>query len=156
VGRVPTAAYPTGVAVSSHDNRLVWLSAKGLATPMYDLFTTRPALTPYTAVKPEQPLTELNGTAAAAADPVGAALPFDQVDLVPQELSGQVLWRSVYGAASAPPAPGPNASAAERFRAQTVLQALRQGTGHPHGAPATTTGRQHHRQERRLIRPGPS
>jgi YVTN family beta-propeller protein len=54
---------------------------------------------------------------AAAAERLAAQLPFDHVDLVPQELSDEVLWRSVYGWASTPPPPGPDASALEQDRA---------------------------------------
>jgi hypothetical protein len=91
-----------------------------LARPMWEAFTDHPDLTPYTAITPTYPLDALNPASAARADPLGAALPFDDVDLVPQELSDQTLWRSVYGPNSTPPAPGPNASTAEQARADTA------------------------------------
>ena len=82
-----------------------------LATPMYDAFTTQPDLTPYDAIQPTQPLDERNPLSAptvftslvsgsAALTPAGAdaqqlalALPFSQVDLVPQALSDAVAQR---------------------------------------------------------------
>ena len=97
----------------------------GLAQPMYDAFVSgdaKPDLSPYTAVTPTQPLTELT-----TLPPTGltAALPYNDVDLVPQQLFDQVLWHSVYGPGSAPPAPGPNASAAEADRARGAASAYR-------------------------------
>ena len=97
----------------------------GLAEPMYDAFISgdaKPDLTAYTAVAPTQALTDLT-----VVPPTGlaAALPYDRVDLVPQALFDQVLWHSVYGSGSTPPAPGPNASPAESARAQGALDAYR-------------------------------
>jgi hypothetical protein len=46
---------------------------------------------------------------------------------VPQELFDRALWRSVYGPRSTPPAPGPDASPAERARARTALAAFAAG-----------------------------
>src|SRR5262245_17847544 len=125
-----------------------------LATPMYDAFTTTPDLEPYTAIQPAQPLDARNpalppqasaaqeldvgmtgdadrapGSALAATasvDPrLAAQLPFDQVDLVPQELSDAVLWHSVYGWDSTPPPPGPGASPDEEARTAVALDAYR-------------------------------
>ena len=113
-----------------------------LATPMYDAFTGTPDLRPFDAIQPEQSLTERNpvpptsvaaesaaltkvGSAGADARALALALPFDQVDLVPQELSDAVLWHSVYGWDSTPPPPGPGASADEHTRALIALDAFR-------------------------------
>ena len=105
------------------------------ATPMYDAFTSQPDLTPYMAIKPEQDLTSLN-SAAAPDSKLSSAMPFGKVDAVPQEISDQILWHSVYGQGSTPPSPGPNASPAEHARA---VQAM---TGHRSGraAPAASDG----------------
>ena len=123
----------------------------GLATPMYDAFTSVPAFAPYDAIQPEQPLTERNpvqiapmGTpgaagallprldpthastpAGAAAQALAADLPFDHVDLVPQELSDQVLWHTVYGWDSIPPAAGPGSSPVEHARTILALDTWR-------------------------------
>jgi hypothetical protein len=111
-----------------------------LATPMYDAFTTQADLKPYVAVKPQQSLTETNpltpapaapkkpgsSTTGAAAHALASKLPFDKVDLVPQELSDQVLWHSVFGWDATPPQPGPGASRQERQRAQVALDAFEQ------------------------------
>jgi YVTN family beta-propeller protein len=95
-----------------------------LATPMDDVFADHADPAPYTAIAPEYPLTAVNGPAAPAAT-LSAALPFDEPDLVPQELSDRVLWQSVHGAGARVPAPGPNASPAEHARALTALRAFR-------------------------------
>jgi hypothetical protein len=65
------------------------------------------------------------GSAGANARELALALPFDQVDLVPQELSDAVLWHSVYGWDSTPPPPGPGASPDEHLRALIALDAFR-------------------------------
>jgi YVTN family beta-propeller protein len=99
-----------------------------LATPMYDVFRTdgKPDLRPYSAILPTQPLTELNpsGTPGAA---LAAKLPLDQIDQVPQAMLDEILWHSVHGARSTPPAPGPNASPAEHARAVAARRLLRRG-----------------------------
>jgi hypothetical protein len=108
-----------------------------LATPMYNAFTRRPNFTPYDAVTPEQSLGERNPVMAAAyldagltsasdAHQLALRLPFDKVDLVPQELSDQVLWHSVYGWASTPPVAGPGASMREQVRSTVAVDAFRQ------------------------------
>jgi YVTN family beta-propeller protein len=99
-----------------------------LATPMYDAFRTdgTPDVRPYTAIQPEQSLTEVNPSDGALATE-SARLPFDQPDMVPQAVLDAILWRSVHGAASRPPAPGPNASPVERARAAGALRLLRAG-----------------------------
>ncbi|MBI5105077.1 MAG: hypothetical protein HZB46_08860 [Solirubrobacterales bacterium] len=99
-----------------------------LATPMYDAFRTdgRPDTRPYDAIVPEQSLTETNPQGAAGAA-LSRAMPFDEVDLVPQAILDRLLWQSVHGAGSTPPAPGPNASEAEHERAQVALRLVRRG-----------------------------
>jgi hypothetical protein len=39
----------------------------------------------------------------------------------------RILWKSVYGARSTPPEPGPNPSPTEAARGQGALRVLRQG-----------------------------
>jgi hypothetical protein len=123
----------------------------GLATPMYDAFTSKPDFAAYDAIKPEQSLDERNPlqlTPATATKPSSAALPgldpartstpagieaqvlaadlpFDRVDLVPQALSDQVLWRTVYGWDSTPPAAGPGGSPVEHARTILALDTWR-------------------------------
>ena len=112
----------------------------GLAEPMYDAFVTgdaKPDLTPYTAVTPTQPLTELTTTAPTG---LTAVLPYNDVDLVPQQLFDQVLWHSVYGPRSSPPPPGPNASPAEADRARGAVSAYRQHRSVASWLMAHTTG----------------
>lgn len=102
-----------------------------LAVPMYDAFVSEGegadvSGTRYTAVKPEQRLDEVNGAAA----PLGAlsdVMPFGRLDLVPQAVTDQILWASVYGSASPAPGPGPNASREEHARAVGALEQVAAG-----------------------------
>ena len=97
-----------------------------LATPMYDAFqTTRRSVT-YTAVTPQQSLTETNPPDAPMGG-ISSRLPYSHLDLVPQALSDEILWRSAHGRGSTPPAPGPNASREEHERAVGVMRVLRRG-----------------------------
>lgn len=114
-----------------------------LAEPMYDAFVpgdAAPDPEPYNAVTPTQSLTQLS-----SATPVGldGALPYNDVDLVPQRLFDAALWRSVYGPRSTPPPAGPDASPDEADRA-TEAQEVWQEHGnvaawlraHPRGDPS--------------------
>jgi hypothetical protein len=92
--------------------------------------------TPYNAIRPTQNLGATNPVTASfpnnlfgdsPAQELAARLPFDHVDLVPQELSDAVLWHSVYGWTAAPPSPGPGASSTEQERASVALTAFAQG-----------------------------
>jgi hypothetical protein len=49
------------------------------------------------------------------------------MDAVPQAVLDQLLWRSVYGEHSTPPAPGPNASPIEHARALRAWELLDAG-----------------------------
>jgi len=91
-----------------------------VATPMYDLFTAVPDNTPYTAILPTQSLTALN-TAATTSAQFSAALPWDQLDAVPQRVSDYLIWKAVYGEDATPPSPGPNRSREEDERADAVM-----------------------------------
>jgi hypothetical protein len=93
-----------------------------LATPMYKAFISgseQPNDTPYNVVAPTQDIAQTNGATAAAAK-VSAALPWNRLDAVPQEISDRVLWAAVHGVSSPAPPPGPNASLAEHNRAVLV------------------------------------
>jgi hypothetical protein len=102
-----------------------------LATPMYDAFSSRPDLTPYTAIVPQQNLQELN-TADAPDAKLSEVMPFDQVDAVPQEVSDAILWHSVYGENSTPPSAGPNGSPLEHAQAVQAMTAYRRGAKQVH------------------------
>jgi hypothetical protein len=102
-----------------------------LATPLYDAFISgdeQPDVegTRYTAIQPEQSLTETNPDGAPLAA-LSKTLPWDKVDVVPQRLADRIIWKSVYGAGSTPPPPGPNASPVERARAIGALRQYRAG-----------------------------
>jgi hypothetical protein len=102
-----------------------------LATPMYDAFartTDTPDTAKYTAIKPKYSLTSVTSAGVARrAGKLAAALPYQSLDMVPQQLFDQVIWQSVFGTNSTPPRPGPNASALEVARAEGALRALRAG-----------------------------
>jgi hypothetical protein len=72
------------------------------------------------------PGSTLLDSSGANAHQLALALPFEKLDLVPQELSDAVLWHSVYGWASNPPPPGPGASFDEHTRALIALDAIHQ------------------------------
>lgn len=94
---------------------------------MYDAFSSKPDLRPYTAIRPQQSLGQTTTAAQArAAGPLAAQLPFGQRDLVPQALFDRVLWRSVRGHVPAPTA-GPHASREESARARGADAAARRG-----------------------------
>jgi YVTN family beta-propeller protein len=78
-----------------------------LATPLYDAFDSAADNTaPYNAVPPAVNLLERNTKLAPDAK-LSASLDFRLPDLVPQRVLDRILWRSVHGAASPAPQPGP-------------------------------------------------
>jgi YVTN family beta-propeller protein len=97
-----------------------------LATPMYDAFQATRRTVTYDAVTPQQSLTEKNPPDAPMGG-ISSRLPYSHLDLVPQALSDEILWKSAHGARSTPPAPGPNASREEHERALGVRRVLRRG-----------------------------
>jgi DNA-binding beta-propeller fold protein YncE len=84
-----------------------------LATPMYDAFTTEPLNTaPVDVIPVKVDLLERN-TAAAPWAATSNRLALDKLDSVPQWRIDAILWKSVYGADSTPPPPGPDAESYE-------------------------------------------
>ncbi len=100
-----------------------------LATPMFDAFRNDGTsdASPYQAIQPEQSITEKNGPLNLPSARLSNALPFDDIDLVPQRTLDRILWKSVHGEDSTPPGPGPNASPAERRRAVEAMEIYREG-----------------------------
>src|SRR5262249_15248797 len=84
----------------------------------------KPNLAPYNAVTPTQSLDQVNVAPPAGID---AVLPYDDLDLVPQQLFDAALYRSVYGPQFAVPPPGPNASPLEADRARSAVSVWRGG-----------------------------
>jgi DNA-binding beta-propeller fold protein YncE len=84
--------------------------ADALATPMYDAFrSTAVNPEPYDALPAGFPLLRTNPDTATNRA-LSAGLDLDHgVDRVPQRELDAVLWKSVHGAKSTPPPPGPNA-----------------------------------------------
>jgi hypothetical protein len=102
-----------------------------LATPLYDAFISgseQPDVegTRYHAIQPQQSMTETNAASAAQAK-VSSELPWDKVDAVPQRLSDQIIWQSVFGRGAVAPPAGPNHSPEERARTTGALRLLRAG-----------------------------
>ena len=84
-----------------------------LASPMYNAFTSRPLdAAPFDAIPAKIDLLTRN-TAAAPWAALSNRLPLGQTDAIPQGQLDAILWKSVYGAKSTPPPPGPNADAGE-------------------------------------------
>ena len=107
-----------------------------LATPMFDAFRNDGSsdASAYQAIQPEQSITEKNGepslpggASLPASVRLSNALPFEDIDLVPQRTLDRILWKSVHGEGSSPPGPGPNASPAERQRAVEAMEIYRGG-----------------------------
>jgi phospholipase C len=83
--------------------------ADAQATPMYDAFTSTPSNSePYDALSPTYPLLERNPNTPANRA-LARSRDFILPDRIPQDVFDRILWRSVHGAASQPPPPGPNA-----------------------------------------------
>ena len=80
-----------------------------LATPMYDAFTSEPLNSaPVDVIPAEVDLLETN-TPAAPWAALSNRLALGKLDAVPQWQLDAILWKSVYGADSTPPPPGPDA-----------------------------------------------
>jgi YVTN family beta-propeller protein len=104
-----------------------------LATPMYNAFISgsqKPNNAPYNVIAPKYPINTVNSKSAPDAK-LSGELPWNQLDGVPQAISDQILWASVYGAKSRPPAAGPNASPAEVERAIIMRYLLSRAQGNP-------------------------
>ena len=80
-----------------------------LATPMYDVFSPTPVNSaPINNIPTKINLLTRNTPAAPYAR-ASSRLPLGTPDLLPQGELDSIIWRSVYGANSTPPPPGPNA-----------------------------------------------
>jgi DNA-binding beta-propeller fold protein YncE len=98
-----------------------------LAEPMYDCFVASdhaPNLTPYSAIAPTH---RLDSVQSAAPIGIDAVLPYNTIDLVPQHLFDDALYRSVYGPNFRPPPAGPHASQIESGRAAETLDVYKRG-----------------------------
>jgi YVTN family beta-propeller protein len=74
------------------------------ATPMLASFTNRPNFAPYPAIRPSQPLDEVNGPRAPLAAQ-SAAQDLTKEDRIDEQTFNQAIWKSVKGADSVMPAP---------------------------------------------------
>jgi DNA-binding beta-propeller fold protein YncE len=84
-----------------------------LATPMYDAFTSEPLNSaPVDVIPAKVDLLQRNQPGAPWAA-LSNRLALNKLDAVPQWQLDAILWKSVYGADSTPPPPGPGAEAYE-------------------------------------------
>jgi hypothetical protein len=60
------------------------------------MFTNNPNLTPYAALKPEQPLNELNPAQGSNAQ-ASLELNFDRVDAADEDTFNRILWSIIKG-----------------------------------------------------------
>jgi YVTN family beta-propeller protein len=80
-----------------------------VATPMYDAFSATPEnAAPVDAIVPDVNLLQRNTPASPWAKE-SSQLELGRIDAVAQRDIDAILWKSVYGANSTPPPPGPNA-----------------------------------------------
>ena len=77
------------------------------ARPMWNAFSAKPDLKPYTASKPRHPMDERNPVATASAHrtlaELSAKFDFDEADEIDDDLMNQILWRGIKN--TEPPAP---------------------------------------------------
>jgi DNA-binding beta-propeller fold protein YncE len=64
--------------------------------PLREMFTNNPNLTPYAALKPEQPLNELNPAQGSNAQ-ASLELNFDRVDAADEDTFNRILWSIIKG-----------------------------------------------------------
>ena len=64
--------------------------------PLREIFTVKPDLTPYVALKSEQPLNELNPARSSAAQE-SLQLDLDRVDAVDEDAFNRILWSLLKG-----------------------------------------------------------
>lgn len=75
-----------------------------VANPLAGSFTNKPDFTPYAALKPAQPLDQMN-TSRSPLAARSAQLDFSREDRAPAGVLNEAIWKSVKGAASTMPAP---------------------------------------------------
>jgi YVTN family beta-propeller protein len=75
------------------------------AIPMLNAFSSEARLQPYTAIKPQQSLTETN-TAHAPLAAASAAMDFSNADRADAQTLNDAIWQSIKGAGSTPPTAG--------------------------------------------------
>ncbi|MBA3430985.1 MAG: bifunctional YncE family protein/alkaline phosphatase family protein [Actinobacteria bacterium] len=73
------------------------------ATPMLNSFTNEPDFQPYKAIKPEQPLDEMNEKNAPMAR-ISSKLDFSREDIAPWQTLNEAIWKGVRGGDSEMPA----------------------------------------------------
>jgi hypothetical protein len=74
------------------------------ANPMFASFTDHPSFAPYQAIKPDQPLEEVNPAGAPMAGE-SSRMDFSREDQAPEQELNKAIWKSIRGAESHMPAP---------------------------------------------------
>jgi hypothetical protein len=81
------------------------------ATPMFDCFTNRPDLTPFTALTNNIPLDQMNPEPKKVSDPLlrkdayaSARLPLDKADQCSEDTLNRILWHALKGSQTPYPA----------------------------------------------------
>ncbi|MGP0047544.1 MAG: hypothetical protein ACLPZR_01665 [Solirubrobacteraceae bacterium] len=107
-------ATPTPSAIVADKNLEPLTLTDALANRMYDAFTSGARHSvPVNAVPAEiNPLART--TAASSEAKLSDSLPLERIGMVPRLTLNMTLWRSVYGANSTPPPPGPHGSTSGR------------------------------------------
>jgi len=94
-----------------------------LATPLYDAFSATPVNPdPISVLTPSVDMLEMNQPGAPWAQ-ASKDLKLGNTDEASQVALDAILWHSVYGVDSVPPAPGPNAASAAQGQAETEPEA---------------------------------
>jgi len=116
--------------------------ADGLATPMYDAFmrtTDTPQTEKFKAIAPKYDLTKTaTSYTLRKVGGIASALPFNELDQVPQSLFDYVIWKSIFGNSRPFPGAGPNASPVEAARTAGAIQAYKTGKNVARYLSATT------------------
>jgi YVTN family beta-propeller protein len=106
-GRIDSTFYSTASMLRTIE-LLVGLSPMtqfdAYATPMFASFGPHPDLTPYSAIMPTVPFTEVN-TAASPLAAQSAQQDLSTEDRIDEQLFNEAIWKSVKGAGSTMPAP---------------------------------------------------
>ncbi len=107
LGKVDSTLYSTSSIVRSIELLLglpPMSQYDAAATPLYAAFTTKPDLTPYTAIAPMVDVNAKNLVTAWGAEE-SANMNLAEVDRAPMGRLNEIIWRSVKGADAAMPSP---------------------------------------------------
>jgi hypothetical protein len=81
---------------------------------MYDAFSPKPDNSAPFTTSPARVNLLARNTAASPDAKLSDRLPLWKTDQVPQQTLDGIIWKSVFGANSTPPAPGPNGASVDQ------------------------------------------